>query len=137
MTLHNRIVIESGEKRIFASALDWPGWSRSGKSEDEALAVLAEYADRYGVVAEVAGLRGVKATAKDFEIVEWIKGNGATDFGVPDRPAAVELEPMSDAECERQITLLEASWTFFDDVASRVSPELQKGPSGVTHEVSG
>ncbi|MEA2657224.1 MAG: hypothetical protein QOI23_2589, partial [Chloroflexota bacterium] len=32
--------------------------------------------------------------------------------------------------CERKIALLRASWTYFDDVASRVSPELRKGPRG-------
>jgi hypothetical protein len=37
---------------------------------------------------------------------------------------------MSDAECERKIALLRASWAYFDDVASRVSDDLRKGPRG-------
>ncbi|OLB81037.1 MAG: hypothetical protein AUI15_40485 [Actinobacteria bacterium 13_2_20CM_2_66_6] len=37
---------------------------------------------------------------------------------------------MSDAACERKLALLRASWTYFDDVASRVSAELRKGPRG-------
>src|ERR1700692_752648 len=37
---------------------------------------------------------------------------------------------MSEAACERKIALLRASWTYFDDVASHVSPELRKGPRG-------
>ena len=28
-----KIYIESGEKKVFACAEDWPGWSRSGKEE--------------------------------------------------------------------------------------------------------
>jgi hypothetical protein len=31
---------------------------------------------------------------------------------------------------ERKIALLRACWAYFDDVASRVSPELRKGPRG-------
>jgi hypothetical protein len=37
---------------------------------------------------------------------------------------------MSEAECERRIRILRAAWATFDDVASRVSPELRKGPRG-------
>jgi hypothetical protein len=37
---------------------------------------------------------------------------------------------MTDAECERKIALLRASWSTFDDLAARVSPELRKGPRG-------
>jgi hypothetical protein len=33
-------------------------------------------------------------------------------------------------ELDRKISLLEASWRYFDDVAARVSPEMQKGPRG-------
>jgi len=54
-----------------------------------------------------------------------------TDFyGVSGRTAAPEHEQMSDAECERKLALLRASWTRFDEVASRVSAELRKGPRG-------
>lgn len=130
MTTYHRVVIEKGQKKVFASAIDWPGWSRSGKTEEEALATLADYVDRYQAVAEIAGVRVVMATAKDMEIVEHLNGSGATDFGVPERAANCEDEPMTGADCERQITLLRACWDYFDDVASRVSPELQKGPRG-------
>jgi hypothetical protein len=37
---------------------------------------------------------------------------------------------MTDAECERKIALLRASWRTFDDFAARVSPELRKGARG-------
>ena len=46
------------------------------------------------------------------------------------KPAGAEQEQMSDDECERKIALLQACWTYFDDVASRVSEELRKGPRG-------
>jgi hypothetical protein len=54
-----------------------------------------------------------------------------TDFyGVSGRTAGPEYEPMNEAECERKVALLRACWAYFDDVASRVSPELRKGPRG-------
>ena len=37
---------------------------------------------------------------------------------------------MSSEELERDLTLLQACWAFFDAVRSRVSAELQKGPRG-------
>jgi hypothetical protein len=40
------VIVEKGSKRVFASAVEWPGWARSGKTEAEALAALAGYAPR-------------------------------------------------------------------------------------------
>jgi hypothetical protein len=127
-----RVVVETGpeEKKVFASALDWPGWSRSGKTEAGALEALADYAERYQAVVNIAGTVDFPAEAPEFEVVEQLTGSGATDFGVPERAAACEAEPMSDEECERQIGLMRACWTYFDDVASTVSAELRKGPRG-------
>ncbi|HYH12465.1 MAG TPA: hypothetical protein VD789_08945 [Thermomicrobiales bacterium] len=130
MTKLNRVVIETGSKKVFASALDWPGWSRSGRTEHDALQTLADYADRYHIVASLAGLDGVPEIAKDLDVVEHCAGSGATDFGVPERVAECERDPMTEAECERQLALLRACWRYFDDVASRVSAELRKGPRG-------
>ena len=37
---------------------------------------------------------------------------------------------MEEADLERGITILQACWTYFDGVASRVSAEMRKGPRG-------
>ena len=37
------VAIEAGTKRVFATAVDWPGWSRSAKTEEAALEALAAY----------------------------------------------------------------------------------------------
>ena len=37
---------------------------------------------------------------------------------------------MSSEELERELTLMQACWAFFDEVRSRVSAEMQKGPRG-------
>lgn len=130
MTNHHRIALEQGKKKWFATAIDWPGWSRQGKSAEDAIRVLTSYADRYQVVAEMAGEKGVRATAEDPSIVETVQGSGATDFGVPDKVAESDHEMMTETECKRQIKLLEACWSYFDSVGDKVSPEMRKGPRG-------
>ena len=37
---------------------------------------------------------------------------------------------MSNEELERELTLMQACWAFFDDVRWRVSAEMQRGPRG-------
>ena len=127
-----RVMIERGKKkRVVASAFDWPGWDRSAKSEDQAMAVLAGYRPRYAKIAGRAGLAGEFGATGDLEVVERLEGTGMTDFyGVSARSAGPEHEQMSEDECERKIALLRACWAAFDDVASRVSAELRKGPRG-------
>src|SRR6476659_2191851 len=128
-----RVMIERGRKKpvAVASAFDWPGWDRSGKSEEDALRVLESYRSRYAPVATLAGLADEFAHASDPVVVERTVGIGMTDFyGLSMKPATAEQEQMSDTECERKIALLQACWTYFDDVASRVSEELRKGPRG-------
>ena len=127
-----RIMVERGKKkRSVACAFDWPGWDRSGKTEDEALEVLETYRPRFATVAERAGLAAEFAKTGDFEVVERVAGIGMTDFyGLSGVAATPEHDQMPEAECERKVALLEASWAYLDDVGARVSPELRKGPRG-------
>lgn len=56
---------------------------------------------------------------------------GSTDFwGISFAPSSFEQGPMADDELDRKLTLLRAAWRYFDDVAARVSPELERGPRG-------
>jgi hypothetical protein len=127
-----RVMLEQGKKkRVVACAFDWPGWDRSARIGEDVLAVLAAYRPRYAKVAELAGLGAEFAATGEFEVVERLQGIGMTDFyGLSGRAATPEHEPMTEAECERKIALLRASWSTFDAVAARVSPELRKGPRG-------
>ena len=124
-------MIEQGKKKAVASAFDWPGWDRGGRSEDEALVVLATYRPRYARVAQLAGLATAFPAAGKMQVVERVAGAGMTDFyTLSFRSAEAEKLPMTSTECERKIALLRASWGYFDNVASKVSPELRKGPRG-------
>jgi hypothetical protein len=128
-----RTVIDRGPKgkRAVAFALDWPGWSRGAKTTEDALETLELYRARYRPVAALAKMAHELDDAGPLEIVEDKVGTPSTDFwAISFSPAAVETEPMDEAVLERGITLLRACWTFFDDVAARVSPEMRKGPRG-------
>ncbi|MFL5672517.1 MAG: hypothetical protein ACJ77C_10540, partial [Chloroflexota bacterium] len=128
-----RVMVEMGpkRKRFAASAFDWPGWDRGARTEDDAFRVLAAYRARYAPVAVLAGHGEAFEATGDLAIIERIEGIGMTDFyGLSMRPAGPETEPISDAELERKIALLRASWTYFDATAARVSAQLRLGPRG-------
>jgi hypothetical protein len=124
-----RVYIEVGGKRAFASAADWPGWSRGGKDERSALEALAAYAPRYAKVAKLARLDFPKDAA-EFKVVERQSGNASTDFGVPGTPAKEESKKYADKDLERLIGLMEAAWRYLDQVKAKSPAGLRKGPRG-------
>jgi hypothetical protein len=112
------VYLEIGNKRTFASALDWPGWSRSGKDEALALQALLDYGLRYERAIESAQL-GFQAP-KDvsaFTVIERLKGGAGTDFGAPGAVPSVDTEAVPEAELQRFQALLEALWLSFDAAA--------------------
>src|SRR6187402_2092147 len=109
------VSIEATPKKAFATAVDWPGWSRSGKTEELAVAALADYAPRYAIVAKEAGLPFDPGA---YEVVERTGGGGGTDFGVPSSITDLDRGPMDATEAERQARLVEAAWTVFARVAA-------------------
>jgi hypothetical protein len=126
-----RVVLEHGKTKVFASALDWPGWSRQGKKTPEAaIEALLAYRERFEAVLALA--EGVALPEGELAIrVEADQpGDGATDFGVPGKVAESEHLPLDGEELDHQIAVLQACWAFFDQVAARVSPTLRKGPRG-------
>ena len=129
MSGRTRVYVEVGGKRAFASAADFPGWSRSGKDEAAALANLAAYAPRYAKVAKLARIDFPKAVPS-FEVVERLKGNPTTDFGAPAIPARRESKPMTAKETERMVALMDACWRYLDQVRARAPQALRKGPRG-------
>ena len=122
------IYLEVGQKRVFASALDWPGWTRAGKDDKLAMAALLAYLPRYGIVPKTARIDF--PTAAQFKVVERVTGNATTDFGAPGIPASSDIKALSAAEAERICALLAASWKVFDRVISKAPAELRKGPRG-------
>jgi hypothetical protein len=126
-TRHLRVCIEATGKRAFASALDWPGWCRSGKDERAALDALADHEIRYGAVARAAS---VPFSPGELTVIERVAGSATTDFGAPGTAAKAESEPLSKAELRRVMSLLDAAWSVFDGVVAATPRSLRKGPRG-------
>jgi hypothetical protein len=128
-----RTVIERGPKgkKVVAFALDWPGWSRGAKSAEEALATLEAYRQRYRRVATRARMTEEFDEAGPLKVIEDHVGTGSTDFwGISFSPCSLELGPMDDHEFTRKVKLLRSCWSYFDEVAVRVTPEMRKGVRG-------
>jgi hypothetical protein len=126
------VFLELGKKRVFAGAIDWPGWCRSGKDEDSAQQAFLAYGLRY------ARLLGV--SQRDFtppkdlgalSIVERLDGNAGTDFGAPNVAPTVDQLPVDQADLSRFQALLEAFWSSFDETIQKAEGrELRSGPRG-------
>jgi hypothetical protein len=124
------VIIERGTKRVFASAVDWPGWSRSGKDEDTALGALLEYGPRYAKVARKLGFVPPKDTSA-LRVVERTGGNATTDFGAPGMSAKLDAREVSDDDLKRLIAILALCWRAFDaGVAKAKGKKLATGPRG-------
>jgi hypothetical protein len=130
MSADNRlpVFIEAGARRVFASALDWPGWARSDKSEELAVAALSDYLPRYVPIVAMAGLQGPEGTLSITERHEGVAKNA--DFGSLGEIAPSDTRPLSAPEAARLAALLAAAWTTFDSTAAAAPAELRKGPRG-------
>jgi hypothetical protein len=114
------VAIEATSKKAFATAVDWPGWSRSGKTSELALEALADAAPRYASVAELAGEMVPSAIETgDFDVVEEAEGGSGTAFGVPSRITEADRRPVMEKEADRLRRLVAAAWTTFDRVAAK------------------
>lgn len=126
------VYLELGQKRVFAGALNWPGWCRSGRDEVSALQALFEYGPRYARALRTSrlGFHAPKDVSA-FAVVERLKGNTTTDFGAPDAAPARDTKPIKDAELRRFQTLLRACWRTFDAATREAMGQtLRKGPRG-------
>ena len=124
------VYLEIGAKKVFASSLDWPGWCRAAKTEEDALDALEAYIPRYRVVAEEAGLRFPSTAGRSFDVVERVKGNATTEFGAPGVPCGQDEATLTPAKAKRYASLVRASWTVLDRVAAASPESLRKGPRG-------
>lgn len=125
------VYVEVGSKRIFAGAVEWPGWCRSGKTEEEALEALVAYAARYRKVVPRSMKFDAPRDVAELEVVERLRGGSGTDFGVPGEAPKADDGPLGASELRRQQDLLKASWAAFDRALKAADGvELTKGPRG-------
>ena len=127
-----KVYLEVTKRRTFAVAVDWPGWARAAKTEDEALDALIAYGDRYkkamGTVADLQVPRDRKA----LKVVERLTGNATTEFGAPGVIPVGDRTQVSDKELDAQIDLLKASWRAFDRTVKKAEGKelVPSGPRG-------
>jgi hypothetical protein len=130
MTKPVGVSIEATPKKSFATAVDWPGWSRSGKAEALAIETLASYAERYAPVAKLAGEALDDRDRLELDVVERTEGGASTEFGVPGNVTKHDRRPVSAKEADRLARLVDAAWQTFDKVAKGAPSDLRKGPRG-------
>lgn len=133
------VYLEVGQKRIFAAALDWPGWCRSGRDEASALQALFEYGPRYARVLDASRLKfQTPADVAAFTVTERLEGNTTTDFGAPDVAPSSDARPIDTPELLRLQAVLKASWQALDAaVSAAAGKELRKGPRGGGRDAEG
>ena len=122
--------LEVGQRRVFAVALDWPGWARSARGEDGALRALVDYGPRYLTsVGEAAKSLELPTDVADLTVVERLAGNATTDFGAPGAISAIDRQPATGEELDRLLALLRGAWNAFERAADAAQNQTL-GPSG-------
>lgn len=125
------VYTEAGSKRVFAGALEWPGWCRSARDEDGALEALAAYGSRYAEVVKGRSAFRVPKSVSELRVVERLRGDATTDFGAPSMTPEADRRPIDARELTRLRKQLEASWAAFDRAAEHaLGKRLASGPRG-------
>jgi hypothetical protein len=125
-----RVVLEVTPKKSFATAIDWPGWSRPGKTPELALEALAAYEQRYREAIRSAPVRLPAEASARIEVVERLEGNATTAFGAPGVLAEADRTATDAATARRLAHFLETAWATFDRTAKAAPSTLRKGPRG-------
>ncbi len=118
--MRTEVYLEVGRSRVFACAVAWPGWARSGRSDDDALASLLAYAPRYAAVVPAF-------EPGDLHVLGRVPGTATTDFGAPDARGPWDDRPV---DVDRLAGLLERCWAGFDEVVAGAPVHLRRGPRG-------
>lgn len=126
------IYLEVGQKKVFAVAVNCPGWCRFGKDEQSAVQILMDAAPRYAKIATSANLEfTVPETTSLLNTVARLEGNATTDFGAPAMQLPNDWDPIEADELERYVKVLRACWLAFDTAVEKAEgEELRKGPRG-------
>jgi len=141
------VYLEVGAKRVFACAVDWPGWCRNCPDEAAALQALLDYGPRYATVVRSARLGFTAPTGlEQLHVVERLAGNATTDFGALGVIPSSDRAAVTAADFKRFDKIIRAGWRALDAARKGATDKvLTKGPRGggreleaiVTHVVDG
>ncbi len=112
------MLLETGPRWTWASALDHPGWCRRGKGEEAALEELLAYAERYQQV--VPGFKTGKV-----KVVATVQGPAMNEWAPSVPGPGEEARPTS-----KHLDALQHCWDAFDKAVASASAQLRKGPRG-------
>ncbi|HEX5828179.1 MAG TPA: hypothetical protein VFY23_11700, partial [Candidatus Limnocylindrales bacterium] len=82
MSRSMRLFVEETPRKVFVSALDWPGLARGAKTEDLAVELLVASLPRYAKVARAAGER-FDPNDIDLEVIDRVEGDAGSAYGIP------------------------------------------------------
>lgn len=127
-----RVYLEHGSSRVFAGALDWPGWTRSGPDEAAALQALLDYGPRYAGLLRGSSLRfRTPSKVSDLKVVERLKGGAGTNEGWPQAYPVADAAGMTEADIQRAGEIFRACWRKLDEaVEAAQGRELRKDSDG-------
>lgn len=131
------IYLEVGTRRVFAGAIEWPGFCRADRREDGAITALVAAAPRYAKVMRGARPAFPRPTsARQLEMVERLVGDSTTDFGAPSAAPAADLREIDERELARLQTLFGRCWRALERAAEAAEGlELRRGPRGGGREL--
>ncbi|MCB8984241.1 MAG: hypothetical protein H6659_10485 [Ardenticatenaceae bacterium] len=131
------VYLEIGQKKVIAGAVEWPGWCRIARSEDEALQALLDYGPRYAAAIKSSGAAfQAPAHLSDLHVVERLEGSPTSDFGVPVGIPAADERPFTPADLPRAELMMQACWQAFETaVQAATGKTLTKGPRGGGREL--
>ncbi len=126
------VALEVGRRRVFAAAIDWPGWCRGAPDGSSALEALVACGPRYRDALALAGVDFVPpSSAADLLVVERIAGDAGTDFGAPTVEREADGRPVDLAEAVRLAAIVTGAWAAFDQAAAAARGRpLRTGPRG-------
>ncbi len=132
------VALEVTPKRTFAVAVDWPGWARAGRGEDEALDALVRAGPRYAAVCTAAGIDlALPADRAGLVVVDRLPGTSTTEFGAPGVPLPGDDTPLDDAALARQAAILQGAWEAFEAAVTRhADVVLATGPRGGGRDIA-
>jgi hypothetical protein len=132
------VYLELGKKKVFASAMELPGWARHGKDEESALQALFQSSPRYARILSRGGIGFTPpASPSDFLVAERLEGNATTDFGGFGAVPSLDLHPMTPEELSWSTKLLQACWEEFDEaVEAAAGVQLRTGPRGGGRDIA-
>jgi hypothetical protein len=124
------VYVEAGKRRVFACALDWPGWARAARMPDAALAALTAYAPRYAAAVAGTGVDFAAGDTSELAVIESVTGTATTDFGALDVTPRADAGPHPPGRYGRAAVLVQAAWDALAAAAAGAPAELSRGPRG-------